>query len=498
MPRALFSVYDKTGLVEFARGLVALGWELIASGGTAKALTDANLPVTTIEQITGHPEMLGGRVKTLHPAIHAAILARDNEQDLAELRAQGYQPIDMVVSNLYPFEDTVSKADVTLDDAIENIDIGGVTLLRAAAKNFQRVMVVMSVDSYAQVLDMLSSGAVDLATRQRFAAAAFTHTHLYDHQISDYLHGWDIAHYDSQIALRYGENPHQHAQFRPKSRVQGFLGGELLGGKELSYNNLLDLDAAYSSVEQFEHPTAIIVKHLSPIGIASDVDVATAFTAALAADPVSAFGGVIALNREVDEKLVAALGDLFVEVLAAPSFTDAAVERLRSKRKNCRLMKMNELPYNRVEDWRSVRGGILLQTTDYGDPDDAEWRVVTKRQPTDEEMAALKFAWKACQFVKSNAIVIAQGEATVGIGGGLPSRVDAVDLAVKKAGDRAHGAVLASDAFFPFSDGPELAIRAGVKAIIEPGGSVRDAETIAACDAAEVAMIFTGVRHFRH
>jgi phosphoribosylaminoimidazolecarboxamide formyltransferase/IMP cyclohydrolase len=504
MPRALLSIYDKNGLVEFARQLADLGWELVASGGTAAALTAVKLPVIPVDALTGHPEMLGGRVKTLHPAVHAAILARDTTDDLHALTTQGYVPIDLVACTLYPFQDTVADPAVTLDGAIEQIDIGGVTLIRAAAKNFARVLVITDPADYTPLIDALRTDRVDTALRRSLAAKAFSLTTRYDSAIFSYLTGSQSS--INTFTLRYGENPHQQGQFL--SSVPGkVLGGELLGGKELSYNNLLDVDSAYSSVEQFSAPTVVIVKHLSPCGIASAPNVATAFMAALASDPVSAFGGVIAVNVTVTDAFVDALGDLFVEVIAAPAFSDGALERLRSKRKNCRLLRMEPLPPHASQnEQRSVRGGMLTQSKDVGDPADTAWRVVTQRQPTSAELVALRFAWKACQCVKSNAIVLAManGEgdsalaATVGIGGGLSSRLDAAELAVKKAGERAKGSVLASDAFFPFPDGLEAAIRAGITAVVQPGGAMRDDQVIAAADAANLAMIFTGVRHFRH
>ncbi|MBX3080200.1 MAG: bifunctional phosphoribosylaminoimidazolecarboxamide formyltransferase/IMP cyclohydrolase [Anaerolineae bacterium] len=493
MPRALLSVYDKSGLVEFARVLADLGWELVASGGTARALTEGGLSVINVDSLTKHPEVLGGRVKTLHPAVHAAVLARDIPEDMQTLHDLDYTPIDMVVSNLYPFEETVSNPNVTLEAAVENIDIGGVALQRAAAKNFERVLVITDPADYKRVATALNEGRVDLNFRRGLAEKAFYETSQYDMAIFSYLTDQSNDGYP----LRYGENPHQSARFI-SDEPNKILGGTLLGGKELSYNNLLDLDAAYSAVEQFTRPTAIIVKHLSPIGIASADTISAAFTNALAADPVSAFGGVIAVNGLVDMGLVDALGSLFVEVLAAPRFSDEAVIALRTGRKNCRLMQMDTLRQSRLAESRTVRGGRLVQSVDIGDPEDAQWKVVTERAPTDDEMASLRFAWKACQFAKSNAIVLAVGETTVGIGGGLPSRVDAAILAIQKAGERSKGAVMASDAFFPFPDSVEAAIRAGVTAIIQPGGSVRDDQSIATANAAGVAMVATGVRHFRH
>lgn len=510
---ALLSVYDKTGLMELAHGLVALGWGLIASGGTAVALRAAGLPVRDVAEVTGAPELLGGRVKTLHPAIHAGILARDLPADAAELAAHGIAAIDLVVCNLYPFAATVARPGVTLAEAVEQIDIGGVVLLRAAAKNFARVAVLADPGDYPAVLDALGRGEVDEATRRGLAAKAFGLTRAYDAAVESYLVGaragssrddgdWPEAlHLTAARAqtLRYGENPHQAAALYTWQPGAGPLGGRLLGGKELSYNNLLDLDAAWRAAESFDDPAVVIVKHLSPCGLASAESAAAAFPMALASDPVSAFGGVIAANRAVDGAFVAALAaaDLFVEAVIAPAFDEAALAWFAAHKKNCRLVAVDAAPPLGVE-LRAVRGGLLAQTADAGDPANAVWRVAGRRPPSPEEDAALRFAWRACQHVKSNAIVLAQGTATVGIGGGLPSRVDAVRLAVDKAGARALGAVMASDAFFPFADGLEAAAAAGVTAVVEPGGSVRDDEVIAAADRLGVALVFTGVRHFRH
>ncbi|GAB4527229.1 MAG: bifunctional phosphoribosylaminoimidazolecarboxamide formyltransferase/IMP cyclohydrolase [Anaerolineae bacterium] len=515
MPRAILSVSDKTGLAELARTLVELGWDLIASGGTAAALQEAQLPVTPVEVVTGMPEMLGGRVKTLHPAIHAGILARDQEADLQDLRKHGYAPISMVVCNLYPFEQTIRQQGVTVDQAIEQIDIGGVTLLRAAAKNFARVTVVCDPADYPRIAALLrGAGTIDETTRRELALKAFAHTRDYDTAIHAYLsealsspapapatdtlpNALSLSLIQTQT-LRYGENPHQQAGFYAHRAGDLPLSGQLLGGKELSYNNLLDLDSAWRAVTAFEAPTVVIVKHLSPIGIATNSTIAQAFSPALASDRVSAFGGVIAVNRTVDEAFVAELGDLFIEAIAAPDFTPTAQQALLQSRRNCRLVKM--LPEAAPRPWqmRSIRGGFLLQTIDPGDPPEATWRTVTRWKPTAEEMETLRFAWRCVQFVPSNAIVVAVPGATVGVGGGLPSRVDATRLAIEKAGPRARGAVLASDAFFPFPDAVELAAQAGIAAIVQPGGSIRDAEVIAAADEAGIAMVFSGARHFRH
>lgn len=512
MPRALLSVHDKTELVKFAATLVELGWDLVASGGTEKTLREANLPVTPISQLTGVPEMLDGRVKTLHPAIHAGILARNRPEDIEALSQQGYAPINMVVCNLYPFQETAAQKGVTLQDAIEQIDIGGVTLLRAGAKNFFHVVVLCDPDDYAKVSAELKTRAeVDIATRRNLAIKAFAHTRDYDTAIHAFLSTDFVPGYTPDVppehlsigmqridTLRYGENPHQVAAYYSRQAATGPLGGTVLGGKQLSYNNILDLDAAWRAVSSFEEPAVVIVKHLTPTGIAVAESLAAAYPKALESDSVSAFGGVIAMNRTVDEDLVEALGSLFVEALAAPGFTPDAQATLNEKRKNCRLLQVPHAFDGLEFEVRSVHHGLLVQQADTGDPDGTILKIVTERKPTNEEWSALQFAWKAVQHVKSNAIVLAIPGATVGIGGGLPSRVDAAQLAVAKAGSRAAGSVMASDAFFPFADGVEAAIDAGVTAIIQPGGSIRDSEVIEAANKAKLAMVFTGVRHFRH
>ncbi len=512
MPRALLSVSDKSGLADFARGLVELGWSLVASGGTARALREAGLPVSDVADVTGAPEMLGGRVKTLHPAIHAGILARAAEADMSELAAHGIQPIDLVACNLYPFQETVAQPDVSLAEAVEQIDIGGVTLLRAAAKNYERVTVVCDPDDYAPILaELRGQGTISAEARRRLAIKAFAHTRDYDTAIEAHLRQSpppdhqplapnlpQTLHLSLPLAqeMRYGENPHQLAALYAEPRV-GPLAGRLLQGKPLSYNNLLDLDAAWRAVLSFDEPTIVIVKHLSPCGIASAERLAAAFPAALSSDPVSAFGGVIAANRGIDCATAKEIHGLFVEAIAAPGFSDDALDCFSQHKPNCRLVAIPE-PVEETWEVRSVAGGVLVQAVDQGDPPDIEWRVVSQRQPTEDEMATLRFAWKACRHVKSNAIVLARDSASVGIGGGLPSRVDAVKLAVAKAGERARGAVMASDAFFPFPDGVEVAAEAGVKAVVQPGGSIRDEAVIAAADRLGLAMVFTGVRHFRH
>ena len=512
MPRALLSVYDKIGLVDFATALVQFGWDLVATGKSEAVLREAGLEVTPVEQLTHVPEMLGGRVKTLHPAIHAGILARDRAEDLEDLKANGYAPINMVVCNLYPFQETVAQPGVALQDAIEQIDIGGVTLLRAAAKNFLRTIVVSDPIDYPRITSALQNdGQVDLALRRELAVKAFAQTRDYDTAIhaflsQDFAPGGVVEDLPQNLSiglqkvdnLRYGENPHQIAAYYSRRAGSGPLGGTVLGGKQLSYNNILDLDSAWHAVSSFSDPTVVIVKHLTPCGIATANSISEAYPQALLSDPVSAYGGVIAVNRQVDETFIAALGSLFVEAIAAPSFSSAAQTIFAEKRKNCRLLQI-PTPYDGVElEFRSVHRGMLVQQIDMGDPEGTAFQTVTRRGPTQDEVEALQFAWKAVQHVKSNAIVLAIRNATVGVGGGLPSRVDAAKIAVEKAGNRAAGSVMASDAFFPFADAVEVGIAAGVTAIIQPGGSIRDAVAIEAANKANVAMVFTGVRHFRH
>ncbi|MDX1612668.1 MAG: bifunctional phosphoribosylaminoimidazolecarboxamide formyltransferase/IMP cyclohydrolase [Candidatus Promineifilaceae bacterium] len=512
--RAILSVYDKRNLTDLAQGLTELGWELLASGGTAQALREDGLAVREVAEVTGAPELLGGRVKTLHPAIHGGILARANAADEADLNIHNIAPIDLVVCNLYPFRETVARPEATMAEVIEQIDIGGVALLRAGAKNFARVTVLCEPDDYQLVLDELQTqGAVTAGLRQRLAYKAFALTRDYDAAIAAFLEeqaGVEEAARDELPqrltlplkriqTLRYGENPHQAAALYSVGSETGPLGGQLLQGKALSYNNLLDLDAAWQAAGSFTDPTVVIVKHLSPCGIASAHSPAAAFGPALASDPVSAFGSVIAVNRPINMAFTEVLGDaeLFVEAVVAPTFTAAAQRWFAANKSSCRLVAVPSKPISALT-FRSVRGGLLAQTVDAGDPADTAWQVVGQRVPSEQEWQALRFGWQAVQQVKSNAIVLARGQATVGIGGGLPSRVDAVRLAASKAGERARGAVLASDAFFPFPDGIEAAAAAGVSAVVEPGGSVRDEQVIAAADRLGLALVFTGVRHFRH
>ncbi len=512
MPRALFSVSDKTGILEFASALSEMGWEIVASGGTQKTLLDAGLTVTGVEQLTGQAEMLGGRVKTLHPAIHGGILARDRDDDMQELAKFGFAPINMVVCNLYPFTETVGQAGISLQDAIEKIDIGGVALLRASAKNFLRVTTICDVADYSRVIaEIRATGQIDMSFRRELAVKAFGHTRDYDTAIHAYLSDTEspvlqddnlpktisISVQQTQ-ELRYGENPHQVAGYYSRSNDASPLGAKQMGGKQLSYNNILDVDAAWRAVSSFVEPSVVIVKHLNPTGIASASSIQEAFPQALASDSLSAFGGIVAVNQTVDEVFVNGLGSLFVEAIAAPSFNSDAVSLLTEKRKNCRILQMPQSFDGNGLDIRSVMRGLLIQRYDMGDPDSVSMKTVSNRVPLTDELESLRFAWQVVQHVKSNAIVLVQNKATVGIGGGLPSRVDSVKLAVEKAGDKANGAVLASDAFFPFPDGIEEAAKVGVTSIIQPGGSIRDSQVIETANEYGLAMVFTGTRHFRH
>ena len=511
--QALLSVADKRGLVDLARGLDELGFALISTGGTARTLRQAGLSVHEVSDLMGFPEMLGGRVKTLHPVIHGGILARRTSDDLAELAARGIAPIDLVVVNLYPFEATVARPEATLAQAIEEIDIGGVTLLRAAAKNHAHVTVVCDPASYNDILaELRQNGEIGETTRRRLAYAAFAHTAAYDAAIATYLFrqgfcGEAAAYppslclaFDKVRDLRYGENPHQSAALYQERGAPwpGLAGAQVLQGKELSFNNMVDLESAWMAVAEHSEPAIVIIKHNNPCGAAVAPTLVEAYERALACDPVSAFGSVIAANRDLDGATATAMGKLFIEAIVAPGYEPTALHAL-ARKKDCRVVLLQPpSPLPETLDLRRLRGGLLAQSYDTSVDDPATWRTVTRRAPTPAEMRALAFAWRVVKHVKSNAIVLAQGTATVGIGAGQMSRVDAVGLAVEEAGAKAGGAVLASDAFFPFADGVERACRAGVTAIVQPGGSLRDQEAIAAADAAGAAMVFTGVRHFRH
>ena len=504
--RAIISVSDKRGIVEFAHGLASAGVEVFSTGGTLRALTEGGVPATPVSKLTGFPEILGGRVKTLHPAVHAAILhRRDRPDDMAQLAEHGIGAIDLVVVNLYPFRETIQRPDVTLDTALEQIDIGGPTMLRAAAKNFPHVLAVVDPADYARILELLVAGAVPLDERRRLAAKAFAHTAGYDSAIAAYLNQDDFPAslpmaWSKIQDLRYGENPHQAAAcYREDGDVYGTIASaRQLQGKELSFINILDADAALQIVRSFDTPVATILKHTNPCGLACDEDLVAAHAAARSGDPVSAFGGIVGFNRPVDRALAEAMSRYFYEIVVAPAFSPEA-RAIFAAKQNLRLLEVDmDRPFEPGMDLRRVSGGLLAQDSDPITADGAVWRVVTDRAPTEEQIASLRFAWQACAFVKSNAIVLVQGQTLVGMGAGQPSRVDATDLAARKAGARARGSVLASDAFFPKPDGIETAAAAGVVAIVQPGGSQGDDECIAAANRLGLAMVFTGRRHFRH
>lgn len=516
--RALLSVSDKSGLVEFARALAARGVEMLSTGGTAKALREAGLAVRDVSDVTGFPEMLDGRVKTLHPRVHGGLLGvRDNPEHVRSMNEHGIEPIDMVVINLYPFEQTIARAGVTLEEAVEQIDIGGPAMVRSSAKNYVDVAVVTSHDLYQHVLQELEAhdGALTLATRARLALQAFKRTSDYDTAIAAYLGAQAStdeaapAGFPNQLELslskladlRYGENPHQLAAVYATGET-GLASAEVLAGKEMSFNNYVDADAAWQLVNDFAETACAVIKHTNPAGAALGANVEEAYRRALATDPVSAFGGIVAFNREVDEQAARAVTDIFTEVVVAPSYTEAALEAFRAK-KNLRVLRVplvtsteDELP--RDYDYKKITGGMLLQTRDAHRLTRDALKVVTKRAPSEEEINSLLFAWTVCKHTKSNAIVYAREGQTVGVGAGQMSRIDSVRIGATRAQLPVAGSVLASDAFFPFRDGLDEAAKHGITAVIQPGGSVRDAEVIAAADEHHLAMVFTGIRHFRH
>ena len=510
--RALLSVSDKAGLLELARGLAELGIELVSTGGTAKHLKDAGLAVTGVSEVTGSPEILDGRVKTLHPRIHGGILAdRSKPEHLAVLAEHGIERIDLVIVNLYPFRQTAGRPDATPDEIVEMIDIGGPSMVRAAAKNFASVAVAVDPDDYPAVLDELRQrrGVVSLATRRSLARKAFAHTASYDAAVASWfaretpepddfpaLLSLDL---ERELEPRYGENPHQPSAVYRVAGGPGILGGMTqLQGKELSWNNLLDADAARKLVALLEQPAVVIVKHNNPCGVGRGDDLVAAYRRAFEADPVSAFGSIVAVNRPLGAEIVEAMADLFVEVLVAPAADEAALERLSAK-KNLRLLVAP--PYDWEEgdvELRAIDGGFLAQEADGRFDDPAGWTVAGARAPSAEERRALELAWAVCRYVKSNAIVLADGDASVGIGAGQMSRVDSCRLAIEKSRRTTAGTVAASDAFFPFRDGLDLLAAAGVTAVVQPGGSKRDDEIVAAANEHGMAMLFTGTRHFRH
>lgn len=508
--RAILSVWDKAGIIDFARGLLELGFEVFSTGGTKRALSEAGVAVREVAELTGFPEILDGRVKTLHPAVHGGILARrDLESHMEQLAKSGIETIDLVAVNLYPFIQTVAKPDVTFEEAIENIDIGGPTMIRAAAKNFPQVLVLVEPSDYGPILEQLRRGGVDFESRKKLAQKAFQHVAFYDTAVASYLQEGEkgfapeltIA-LRKRYDLRYGENPHQKAAFYEQvpGEELGITSAQQLWGKELSFNNIMDADGAWKAACDFSEPTVVIVKHTNPCGLASHQDLAEAYRRALAGDPVSAFGGIVAVNRALNVALAREIANTFYEIVIAPEYEDEALAVLKGK-KDLRLLAAGPaLPAESITSWdsRSVAGGFLIQTGDLIAEESKSWRTVTQREPTADEMKNLAFAWRAVKHVKSNAIVVAKDSMLLGMGAGQPSRVDSVEIALKKAGERVAGAVLASDAFFPFPDGVELAAKAGVSAVIEPGGSVRDNEVIEAANRHNVAMVFTGIRHFKH
>ncbi|HQT66841.1 MAG: bifunctional phosphoribosylaminoimidazolecarboxamide formyltransferase/IMP cyclohydrolase [Rhodospirillales bacterium 20-60-12] len=506
--RALISVSDKTGMLDLARALTAQGAEILSTGGSAKALREAGISVTEVSDHTGFPEILDGRVKTLVPQIHGGILGRrDDSTHVMQMAQHHIAPIDMVVVNLYPFEETVAK-QADFPTCIENIDIGGPALIRAAAKNHDFVAVLTEPAQYADAITAIAAeGGLRLKARRALAAAAYARTASYDSAIAEWFAAQNGDAYPArktlsgklQQTLRYGENPHQSAAFYTNGSRPGIATARQIQGKELSYNNLNDTDAAFECVAEFEEPTIVIVKHANPCGVASAPQIADAWDRALACDPVSAFGGIVALNRTLDGQTAAKIASIFTEVIIAPDATDEAKSILAAK-KNLRLLLTGGLPDPASADqtFKSVAGGFLLQSRDAGRITTADLKIVTKRAPNTAELADLIFAFQVCKHVKSNAIIYARNGATTGIGAGQMSRVDSAKIAASKGGDLVPGSVVASDAFFPFADGLQAAIAAGATAVIQPGGSIRDAEIIAAADEAQIAMVLTGMRHFRH
>jgi len=500
--RALISVSDKTGVEELAAGLIEQGVALISSGGTARLLARAGIPVTPVSEITGFPEMLDGRVKTLHPKIHGGILAdRRKPQHLSQLKEHGISPIDLVVCNLYPFSQTVSREDVTEDDAVEQIDIGGPAMVRAAAKNYRSVAVAVNPERYTEILSEMRSraGALSDETRSRLAAEAFSHTASYDMAVSRWLTRDQVVparvfmDLDLQSELRYGENPHQVGAFY----AEGDPGWRQLSGKELSYTNILDFDAAWRLACEFDDPAVAIIKHTNPCGVAIAPNIQEAYVRAVECDPRSAFGGIVAINREVDGATAKRITELVAvtDIVIAPRFTKEALSVFNQK-KNLRTIEA--VPFTGRIDTRSAAGGVLVQALDTGTARREEMVIAGKVQPTDEDWDDLLFAWQVVKHVKSNGVVFASDLQAVGVGAGQMSRVEAVELAARRAGDKAKGSVLATDGFFPFRDGVDAAVEAGARAIIHPGGSVRDQEVIAAADEHQIPMILTGRRHFRH
>ena len=508
--RALLSVYDKTGIAALAAELAALGWEIVSTGGTYREVASRGTPVRSVSDVTGFPEILDGRVKTLHPLIHGGLLGRPGiKSDAAQLREHNITPVDLLAVNLYPFEATIQRAGVTEDEAIEQIDIGGPAMLRAAAKNHHHVIPIVDPADYENVLECLGAGTVDRELRRSLAAKAFAHTSAYDAAVAAYFKRENGSLFPAQLTLagtksrdlRYGENPHQHAAAYRSTGLGsqgGLLAARQLQGKELSFNNVLDADAAWTAACGWNQPAIAIIKHTIPCGLAVAEVLRAAYERALAGDPVSAFGGIVASNRPIDGDTAKLISETFYEVVIAPGFEADALERL-AKKKQLRLLEMSPASAESARmDLKAVSGGWLIQEADSYSSDESAWQVVTERQPTESEAGDLRFAWQAVRHVKSNAIVLASNRAIVGVGSGQPNRVESVAIAVRKAGAASRGSVLASDAFFPFADGLQAAAAAGVTAVIQPGGSVRDEEVIAAANVAGMAMITTARRHFKH
>ena len=508
--KALLSVYDKTGITELAHDLIELDYDLVSTGGTYQEINGTGLAVQQVSDLTGSPEILGGRVKTLHPKVHGGILARRNlASDMAQLADHAIATIDLVAVNLYPFRETISKPSVTMDEALENIDIGGPTMIRAAAKNFPHVIVVVDPGDYNWLIERLRDrNGLSEGEKQSLARKAFQHVALYDTAIAAYLGRQEESIFPQELTigmerldtLRYGENPHQQAALYSLGSASGGVAqARQLHGKELSYNNLMDADGAWTTVADFSQPTVAVIKHTNPCGLAIHDDIAEAYRRAFAGDPVSAYGGIVAFNRPVTAEAAQAMGSVFYEVVIAPDYEPDALEALQKKR-NLRILAVDPAPRGQesVLEVRQISGGLLLQTPDDLDEDPATWKTVTQRQPTPQQLEDMAFAWKACKHIKSNAIVLAKGNALLGMGAGQPNRVNSVQLAIQAAGEGVSGSVLASDAFFPFADSIEAAAQAGIAAIVQPGGSIRDQEVIDAADKLELVMLFTGVRHFRH
>ncbi|WP_087974671.1 bifunctional phosphoribosylaminoimidazolecarboxamide formyltransferase/IMP cyclohydrolase [Oceanobacillus rekensis] len=507
--RALISVSDKSNIEEFAKGLVEAGYEIISTGGTLHTLVNAGIEAKAVDEITGFPEIMDGRVKTLHPLVHGGLLGkRSNPDHMRQMEENNISPIDMVVVNLYPFKQTLEKDGVKKEEIIENIDIGGPTMLRSAAKNFEDVAVIVDPSDYGRVLQAIQEDKLEKVLLQQLAAKVFRHTANYDAMIAQYFMGetkeefpetYTVT-YEKVQDLRYGENPHQHAAFykNPIDRIKGLATAKQLHGKELSYNNIQDASAALEILAEYNDPAAVAVKHMNPCGIGVAETISGAFTRAFDADPISIFGGIIACNREIDVATAEKLSEIFLEIVIAPGFTEDALEIL-TRKKNIRLLELELKKSETVtKKLTTVSGGVLIQNSDNGIVGIEDLTVATKRKPTDDELENLLFAWKAVKHVKSNAILLAKDNQTIGVGAGQMNRIGSANIAIEQAGEKAKGAVMASDAFFPMPDTVEAAVKAGITAIIQPGGSKRDEDSVAVCDEHGITMVYTGMRHFKH